>query len=66
MDSASQNLTQVISKKKQQDMNLASWRLTGEEKLSPTTHQVDAASLKLTGRENQAQPHIKWVQAHGS
>ena len=29
-----------------------SWKLTGEEKLSPTTHQVDACSCKLTGEEN--------------
>ena len=52
MDSASQKLTWVISKEKQQNMNPASWKLTGEEKLSPTTHQMDACSCKLTGGIN--------------
>ena len=42
MDSASQKLTWVISKEKQQNMDPASWKLTGEETLSPATHQVDA------------------------
>ena len=59
MDSASQKLTGVISREKQQNMNLASWKLTAEEKLSPTTHQVDAGSWKLTG-------DIKWMDAHAS
>ena len=38
VDSASEKLTWVISKEKQQDMDPASWKLTGEGKLSPTTH----------------------------
>ena len=52
MDSASQKLTGVTSKEKQQNMDLASLKLTGEEKSSPTTHRVDACSWKLTGEEN--------------
>ena len=52
MDSASQKLTWVISKEKQQNMDLVSWKLTGEEKSSPAIHQVDACSCKLTGEEN--------------
>ena len=52
MDSASQKLTWLISTEKQQNMDPASWKLTGKEKLSPTTHQMDACSCKLTGEEN--------------
>ena len=44
MDSA---LTVVISKEKQQIIDAASRKLTGEEKLSRTTQQVNACSLKL-------------------
>ena len=33
-------------KEKQQNMDPASWKLTGEEKLSTTTHQADACSCK--------------------
>ena len=32
-------------------LNIASWKLTGEETLTPTTHQVDACSWKLTGEK---------------
>ena len=49
MDSASQKLTRVISKEKQQNMDPASWKLTGEEKSRPTTKQVNACSVKLIG-----------------
>ena len=52
MDSTSQKLTLVISKEKQQNMNPASWKLTGVGKPSLSTHQVDACSCKLTGEEN--------------
>ena len=52
MDSASQKLTSVISKEKQQNMDPASWKLTGEETLISTTYQVDACSCKLTGEGN--------------
>ena len=41
----------------QQNMDPASWKLTGEETLIPTTHQVDACSCKLTGEETQSQPY---------
>ena len=46
MDATSQKLTGVISKENQQNMNLASWKLTGEEKLGPTTHQVGKLRVK--------------------
>ena len=39
-------------KEKQQIMDPTSWKLTGEEALIPTTHQVDACSCKLTGEKN--------------
>ena len=33
-------------------MDPASWKLTGEEALIPTTHEVDACSCNLTGEES--------------
>ena len=39
----------------QQNMDPASWKLTGEESLIPTTQQVDACSSKLTQEETQSQ-----------
>ena len=35
-------------------------------KSSPTIHQVDVSSSNSTGKENQSQPHIKWMHAHRS
>ena len=49
---ASQTLTWVISKENQQIMDLASWKLTGKKNSSPTTHQVDTCSSKLSGEQN--------------
>ena len=57
MDSAPQKLTWLISKEKQQNMDQAMWKLTGEEKSSPTTHQADACSCKLTGEKI----HVEYV-----
>ena len=63
MESASQKVTGVISKQKQQNMDQASWKLTGEEKLSPTTHQADESLWKLTGAEKSS-PTTHQVDAY--
>ena len=52
MDSTSQTLTGVMSTEKQQNTDPVSWTLSGDEKSSPTTHQVDTYSWKLTGEGN--------------
>ena len=46
MDPTSQELAGVASKGEHSDVDLASWKLTGEKKLKPIT-QVNACSLKL-------------------
>ena len=51
MGSASQKLTWVISKEKQQSMDPSLMEVDWGGKSSPTTHQVDACSCKLTGRK---------------
>ena len=48
MELASQKLTGVTSRMIHPHIDPASWKLTGEGKLRPTT-QVDACSLKLIG-----------------
>ena len=44
IDSAPQKLTWPILKEKQQNMDPASWKMTREEKSSPTPHHEDACS----------------------
>ena len=72
MDSTSQKLTRVISKEKQQNMDPASWKLTGEETLIPITHQQQTWTSLMEidwGGNIEFQLHMKnktWTQPHGS